>query len=137
MLPSDNFEIDLTIDFKYGNIGKQSYFFDGNKKNFIEQISLARTFCNVKDVNFMRKHNLAIGGSEDNAMIFDENKILNKNGFRCDLEPVKHKLLDCVGDMFTSGYYMKCKIEALKTGHTLNNQILKKLFSDKNNYEII
>ena len=137
LLPHNSFKIDLTIDFNYGGIGKQFYSFNGTQEDFIKEISQARTFCNIKDVEFMKKHNLARGGSEENAMVFDNNKILNKDGFRCDLEPVKHKLLDCVGDMFTSGYFIKGYIKASKTGHTMNNLILKKLFSDKENFEII
>ncbi len=137
LMPYDGYKIDLEVDFKYGGIGRQFYSFNGNQEDFINEISMARTFCNIKDVEFMKKHNLAKGGSEDNAMIFDENKIINKNGFRVNLEPVKHKLIDCVGDMFTSGYYMKCHIQASKTGHTIDNKILHRLFSDKSNYEII
>ena len=134
--PSNNYRIDLSIEFNYGNIGSQSFTFNGDQKEFMEVLSKARTFCNIKDVKFMQKHNLALGGSEDNAMIFDDTQILNKSGYRYDCEPVRHKLLDCVGDMFTSGYFMNCHIEASKTGHTLNNKILKKLFSSEDNYEI-
>lgn len=136
LLPYDGYKIDLKIDFNYGNIGEQSFVFNGNQNEFIEEISKARTFCNIKDVEFMKKHNLALGGSEDNAMVFDDNKILNKSGFRYSCEPARHKLLDCVGDMFTSGYFMKCSIEAYKSGHTMDNQILKKLFSSTDNYTI-
>lgn len=136
LIPYDEFKVDLAVDFKYGGIGRQFYSFDGNQKTFLKELSRARTFCNIKDIERMRKHGLARGGSYDNAMIFDENKILNEEGFRFNCEPVKHKILDCVGDMFTSGYFMKCHIIANKTGHTLNNKILRKLFSDKNNYEI-
>ena len=134
--PYDGYKINLKIDFNYGNIGEQLYTFNGNQNEFIEEISKARTFCNIKDVELMKKHNLALGGSEDNAMVFDDSKLLNKDGFRYDCEPARHKLLDCVGDMFTSGYFMKCLIETNKGGHTLNNLVLKKLFSDKSNYTI-
>ncbi|HSQ98050.1 MAG TPA: UDP-3-O-acyl-N-acetylglucosamine deacetylase [Rickettsiales bacterium] len=137
LLPCDEFKVDLAIDFNYGGIGRQVYSFDGNQKTFLEELSRARTFCNIKDIERMRKHGLARGGNYDNAMVFDNDKILNKDGFRMDCEPVKHKILDCVGDMFTSGYFMKCHIIANKTGHTLNNKVLKKLFSDKDNYDFI
>lgn len=136
LLPYDGYKIDLAIDFNYGNIGRQAFSFNGNQNEFIEEISKARTFCNIKDVEFMKKHNLALGGSEENAMVFDDNRILNKDGFRYDCEPARHKLLDCVGDMFTSGHFMKCAIEASKSGHTMNNQVLRKLFSDRGNYGI-
>lgn len=137
LIPFDGYKIDLTVDFKYGGIGRQSYSFNGDQESFIEEIAKARTFCNLKEVAFMKKRNLALGGSEKNAMIFNDKTILNQDGFRCDLEPVRHKLLDCIGDMYTSGYFMKCKIEALKTGHTMNNKLLYKLFSDTSNYDIV
>lgn len=136
LIPYNDFKIDLSIDFKYGGIGQQIYSFDGKQETFIQEIAQARTFCNIKDVKFMQKHGLARGGSYDNAMVFDNHKMLNQKGFRTECEPVKHKLLDCIGDMFSSGYFMKCHIISNKAGHTLNNQILKKLFSDESNYEI-
>jgi UDP-3-O-[3-hydroxymyristoyl] N-acetylglucosamine deacetylase len=136
LIPYNDFCIDLSVDFKYGSIGKQTYSFDGKQSTFLEEISRARTFGNIKDIRFMQRHGLARGGTYDSAMIFDENKILNKEGLRFEFEPVKHKLLDCIGDMFTSGYFMKCHIIGNKSGHSLNNRILRKLFADSNNYEI-
>ena len=135
--PYDDFKIDLTVDFNYGNIGKQNCIFNGNKEDFIENYSKAKTFCNIKDVELMQKHNLAKGGNENNAMVFDDTHLLNKDGFRYENEVVRHKLLDCIGDMFTSGYYIKGYIQSYKSGHTLDNKLLKKIFSDKNNYEIL
>lgn len=135
--PSDDFSIDMTVEFNYGNIGKQHYFFDGEKDNFIENISKARTFCNEKEIEFMRNNNLAKGGSFDNAMVFNDKGLLNESGFIYQDEVVKHKILDCVGDMFTAGYFMKGKITANKTGHTLNNRLLRELFKEKSNYQII
>ena len=137
LFPYDGYRIDLTVNFNYGNIGEQNSLFYGDKADFIKNFSKARTFCNIKDIVLMQKHNLARGGSEENSMIFDERKLVNKNGFKYENEVVKHKLLDCIGDMFTSGYYMKCFIHSNKSGHTMDYKILKKLFSDKNNYEII
>ena len=135
--PYNGFCIDMTVDFNYGNIGKQHYYFDGNKDNFIKDIAKARTFCNEQEIDFMKKNNLAKGGSLDNAMVFNEKGIINPDGFRCENEVVKHKILDCVGDMFTAGYFMLGKITANKTGHTLNNMLLKEIFKDKENYEMI
>ena len=137
LIPYNGFKINLKIDFNYGGIGKQNCIFLGDQQDFIENFSKARTFCNIKDVEIMQKHNLALGGNENNAMVFDNNKLLNNNGFIYSDEPVRHKLIDCIGDMFTCGYFLKCSIEASKTGHTLNNKILKKLFANKDNYELM
>jgi UDP-3-O-[3-hydroxymyristoyl] N-acetylglucosamine deacetylase len=135
--PADDYKIDIEVNFNYGGIGKQNYFFDGDKEKFIRDIALARTFCNFYEIKKIKKKGLAKGGSENNAMIYDDKQIINKNGLRCKDEVVKHKLLDCVGDMFMGGYNIKGHIESFKGGHTLHNQILKKIFVDKNNYEIV
>ena len=134
--PSNEYKINIAVEYSYGGIGKQTFEFNGDANNFANEIAKARTFCNEKEIEFMRQHGLALGGSLDNAMVFNENTILNESGFRCDSEVVKHKLLDCVGDMYTSGYFLKGKITANKPGHTLNNEILKAIFADKSNYVI-
>ncbi len=135
--PSDDFSIDMTVEFGYGNIGKQHYFFNGKQDEFIENISRARTFCNKEEIEFMKKNGLARGGNLDNAMVFDNKGLINENGFIYDNEVVRHKILDCVGDMFTAGYFMIGNVIANKTGHTLNNKLLKELFKDKDNYKIV
>jgi UDP-3-O-[3-hydroxymyristoyl] N-acetylglucosamine deacetylase len=134
--PNNNFSIDMSVEFNYGNIGKQQHYFNGNQEDFIENISKARTFCNEKEIEFMKQNNLAKGGSLDNAMVFNENSLINSSGFIYENEVVKHKILDCVGDLFTSGYFIKGKVIASKTGHTLNNKLLRELFKDKENYNI-
>ena len=136
LIPYDGFKIDINIDFNYGGIGSQTYHFDGKQETFLNEISQARTFCNYKDVEFMQKHGLALGGSLKNAMVFNDVELLNTEGYRLENEPVRHKLLDCIGDMFTSGYFMKCHIITNRGGHTLNNRILKELFKNKENFEI-
>ena len=85
----------------------------------------------------MRSIGLIKGGSLENAVVLDGENILNEGGFRMENECVKHKVLDCIGDMFTSGYHMLAEITADKTGHYHNNEVLKKLFANKENYEII
>lgn len=137
ILPAGNLSVDITIDFNYGKIGKQTCYFNGNKKKFIKDIAEARTFCNVKEVEYMHSIGLAKGGSEDCAMIFDDNGLINKDGFRLENEVAKHKLLDCLGDMYTSGYDIIGKIVSYKGGHTLNNLLLKKIFSDRENYKVV
>ncbi|MDR2760573.1 MAG: UDP-3-O-acyl-N-acetylglucosamine deacetylase [Rickettsiales bacterium] len=129
--PADNFSIDMTVDFPYGNIGRQRALWDGQSQMFS-----ARTFCNKKEIEYMQANGLARGGSLENAMVFDENGLMNAGGARMENEVANHKILDCVGDLFASGYYLRGKVEANKTGHGLNNNLLRKLFGDKNNYEV-
>jgi len=135
--PSKDYSINMEVDFPYGNIGKQVFKFSGKQEDFIKEVSKARTFCNEKEIEMMRKMGLARGGSLNNAMVFNEKGVLNEGGFRYDCEVARHKLLDCVGDMFTAGYFIQGKIKALKTGHGLNNKLLRKIFSSKENYEIV
>lgn len=125
--PSDEFSIDLTVDFPYGKIGKQQIKFTGDQEEFRRYFSIARTFCNEKEIEFMQKNGLAKGGTLDNAMVFNENGLVNRNGFRVENEVVRHKLLDLVGDLFTCGSFIKGKITAQKTGHGFNNQFLREL----------
>lgn len=136
ILPSEDFFIDININYNYGGIGKQNYHFSGDKNEFIEDISKARTFCNLKDVEYMYKIGLARGGNLDNSIVFDDNSLINNTGFRYENEVARHKILDCVGDIFTSGYNIKGGIYANRSGHSLNNQLLRKIFEDKNNYSI-
>jgi len=135
--PSEDYSINMEVNFPYGNIGKQTFSFSGKQEDFKKEVSKARTFCNEKEIEMMRKMGLARGGSLDNAMVFNEEGILNESGFRYDCEVARHKLLDCVGDMFTAGYFIQGEIEALKTGHKLNNMLLRKIFSSKENYKIV
>ncbi len=136
ILPSRHLSVDITVNFSYGKIGKQNYLFNGNKENFVKNIAEARTFCNMKEIEYMHSIGLAMGGSENCAMIFNEEGLINKDGFRIENEVAKHKLLDCLGDMYTSGYNIIGKIISYKGGHTLNNLLLKKIFSDEKNYKI-
>lgn len=135
--PSDNFSIDITVDYNYGKIGKQNYFFDGKKETFLDKIAMARTFCQKKEIEYMRANGLARGGNLENAMVFDDGGLINENGFRCENEVVKHKLLDCLGDMYTCGYNILGKITSFKGGHTLNNILLRKVFENRENFEIV
>lgn len=135
--PASGFSIDITVEFPYGNIGKQQAFFNGKRKEFAKEMVKARTFCNEKEVEYMRSIGLARGGSLENAMVFNENGLMNREGFRMENEVAKHKLLDCIGDMFTSGYNILGKITSYKGGHSMNNALLKAVFSDKDNYKIV
>lgn len=135
--PHKGFVIDMKVDFP--GVGKQDYIYDFEKSPFKENISRARTFCYEKEVEYLKSKGLALGGSLDNAVVLNESGVpINEEGFRYKNELVRHKVLDCVGDICLSGFHnMECYITAYKTGHKLNNLLLRKLFSDKNNYEII
>ena len=133
-------KLSLEIDFelKYENpiIGSQK-----NKVNIYEDdlndIFNSRTFCLYEDVEKIRKKGLAKGGNLDNAVVVKDDKVLNKDGLRNSLEFVNHKILDCVGDLYTSGYRMVASIKCSQGGHFMTNQLLKKVFENKDNFSII
>ena len=133
-------KLSLEIDFelKYQNpiIGTQK-----NKVNIYEHdlddIFNSRTFCLYEDVGKIREKGLAQGGSLDNAIVVKDDKVLNKDGLRNSLEFVNHKILDCVGDLYTSGYRMVASIKCSQGGHFMTNQLLKKVFENKDNFSII
>lgn len=134
--PSNNFSIDMKVQYSYGSIGEQHLLFSGQKDDFINEISKARTFCREKDIENMRNMGLIKGGSLDNSVVFDENRPINEAGLRYKDEVVRHKILDCVGDLYSCGFDIIGKIEAYKSGHTLDNQLVRKIFSDNYNYLI-
>ena len=130
--------VDIDFELKYQNqiIGNQR-----NKKNVYEddltEIFESRTFCLYEDIEKIKKNGLAKGGSLENAVVVQENKILNKGGLRNSKEFVNHKILDCIGDLFTSGYRIIGKATCVRGGHYLTNQLLRKVFSDNSNFSII
>ena len=137
IIPNHQFSIDFEIDFSSNLINKQScqlQLINGNYKN---DISSARTFGFEKDVDYLRANGLALGGSLDNAVVVGKNNILNKEGLRFKDEFVRHKILDSIGDLYLAGYPIQGYFYGSKSGHFLNNQLLRKLFSDKSNYQIV
>ena len=104
---------------------------------FAKKIAPCRTFCEKYQVDYLRSIGLIKGGSLDNAVVLDGENLLNPEGFRVDNECVNHKTLDAVGDMYTSGYPILGKLTAQKSGHYHNNELLKQLFADSSNYEIV
>lgn len=135
--PSDNLHICFDIDFPSKIVGHQNFDKDIDKDTFIKEIAPCRTFCEKYQVDYLQSIGLIKGGSLENAVVLDGEKILNPEGFRVKNECVNHKVMDCIGDLYTSGYYILAKVVANKSGHYHNNEILKKLFSSKDNYEII
>jgi UDP-3-O-[3-hydroxymyristoyl] N-acetylglucosamine deacetylase len=130
--------LDIDFELKYTNdlIGNQK-----NKINVYEddlnEIFDSRTFCLYEDIEAIKKIGLAKGGSLDNAIVVKGNSLLNKDGLRNSKEFVNHKILDCIGDLFTSGYRMIGSVKCSQGGHFLTNQILRKVFSDNENFSII
>ena len=130
--------LDIDFELKYKNqiIGNQR-----NKINVYEDnlrdIFNSRTFCLFEDIEAIKKNGLAKGGSLDNAIVVKGDDILNEDGLRNSKEFVNHKILDCIGDLYTSGYRMIANIVCSQGGHYLTNQLLKKTFENKDNFSIV
>ncbi len=137
IIPNSQFSIDFEIDFPSQIVSKQSCQLQLINGNYKTDISAARTFGFEKDVESLRSNGLALGGSLDNAVVVGENKILNKEGLRYSDEFVRHKILDSIGDLYLAGSPIIGYFYGNKSGHHLNNQLLRKLFSDQSNYEYI
>lgn len=137
IIPNKQFSIDFEIEFESDLINKQSCQLQLINGNYKSDISTARTFGFEKDVDYLRSNGLALGGSLDNAVVVGENNILNKEGLRFEDEFVRHKILDSIGDLYLAGNPMQGYFYGNKSGHYLNNQLLRKLFSDKSNFDLI
>jgi len=137
IVPNNQFSIDFEIDFPSKIVSKQSCQLQLINGNYKTDIAAARTFGFEKDVKYLRSNGLALGGSLDNAVDVGENEILNKDGLRYTDEFVRHKILDSIGDLYLAGSPIIGYFYGNKSGHYLNNQLLRKLFSDKSNYEYI
>ena len=137
IVPNNQFSIDFEIDFPSKIVSKQSCQLQLINGNYKTDIAAARTFGFEKDVKYLRSNGLALGGSLDNAVVVGENEILNKDGLRYTDEFVRHKILDSIGDLYLAGSPIIGYFYGNKSGHYLNNQLLRKLFSDKSNYEYI
>ena len=131
-----NLEIDFELKYKNKIIGNQR-----NKVKVYEDdltdVYNSRTYCLYEDIELIRKNGLAKGGSLDNAVVVKDNEILNPEGLRNDKEFVNHKILDCIGDLYTSGYRIVASIKCSQGGHYLTNQLLRKLFANKDNFSIL
>ena len=130
--------LDIDFELKYKNpiIGNQT-----NKVKIFEDdltdIYNSRTYCLFEDIELIKKNGLAKGGSLQNAIVVKDNEILNPEGLRNDKEFVNHKILDCIGDLYTTGYRVIAKIKCSQGGHYLTNQLLRKVFENKDNFSIL
>ena len=130
--------LDIDFELKYNNdiIGNQRNKFKVYEDDLTDVYN-SRTFCLFEDIEFIKKNGLAKGGSLDNAIVVKDKEILNQDGLRNDKEFVNHKILDCIGDLYTSGYRIIGNVKCSQGGHYLTNQLLRKVFVDKNNFSLI
>jgi len=137
--PYDGFKIDFEIEFDHPIISKskQRISLDVTADSFLKQISRARTFGFMRDIEYLRNNNLALGGSMDNAIVLDEYRVLNPDGLRYDDEFVKHKILDAVGDLYMAGTPLLAEFAAFKSGHDLNNKVLVELMKHQDCWEYV
>mgnify|MGYP000182552504 FL=1 len=130
-----NLLIDFEIKYKNSLIGTQRNLVDVYNSNLTE-IFDSRTFCLFEDVKKLQSMGFALGGSLDNAIVVKDNEVLNKDGLRNEKEFVNHKILDCIGDLFLSGYKVVGKIVCSQGGHKLTNDLLRKVYEDKSNFSL-
>lgn len=137
--PFDGYKLNFQIDFAHVavNATGQEFEFDFAQNSYEKDISRARTFCFTKDVEMMRANGLALGGGLDNAIVIDDYKVINAGGLRYSDEFVKHKILDAMGDLHLVGHPLLTSYKAFRSGHALNNQLLRKLLSQEGAYEFI
>lgn len=138
IIPGEGFTMDLTIDFNHPAMDRelQHFTLDFSGRSFVKELSRARTFCFMRDVEYMHSHNLALGGSLENAVVLDDYRVINPDGLRYPNEFVKHKMLDAVGDLYMCGHSILGSFRAYKTGHKLNNMLLRAVLADAANYEL-
>ncbi|MFB1015429.1 MAG: UDP-3-O-[3-hydroxymyristoyl] N-acetylglucosamine deacetylase [Alteromonadaceae bacterium] len=139
LLPYEGFRVNFAIEFNHPVITDtcQTMQMDFSTCSFIKEISRARTFGFMKDIEYLRSQDLALGGSLENAIVLDEYRMLNKNELRYEDEFVKHKILDAIGDLYMGGVSILGELNAFKSGHALNNLLLREVFKQKESWEYI
>ena len=137
--PFNGFKVDFTIEFNHPVISDdvQHVVVDFSSLSYVKEVSRARTFGFLSDYELIRKQNLALGASLDNAVVLDEYKILNQDGLRYKDEFVRHKILDVIGDLYLMGHSVIGKFKGYKSGHMMNSLLLTKLLADQDAYEIV
>jgi UDP-3-O-[3-hydroxymyristoyl] N-acetylglucosamine deacetylase len=137
--PYHGYRLSFEIDFRHPAVDStgQRVVFDLGADNYSRDIARARTFGFTKDVEMMRSNGLALGGGLDNAIVMDDYKVLNSDGLRYDDEFVKHKILDAIGDLYCVGRPLLAAYSAFRSGHAMNNKLLRALLLDARNYEIV
>ena len=137
--PYEGYKLSFEIDFDHPAVDStgQQVEFDMGSGSYMRDIARARTFGFTKDVEMMRANGLAMGGGLDNAIVMDDYKVLNSDGLRYNDEFVKHKILDAMGDLHLLGKPLLAAYSAFRSGHALNNKLLRELLSQKDAYEIV
>ena len=137
--PFNGFKVGFTIQFSHPAFTAKNCQaeIDFSTTSFVKEVSRARTFGFMRDVELLRQNNLILGGSLDNAVVVDEYRILNEDGLRYEDECVKHKILDAIGDLYLLGHSLIGSFKGYKSGHELNNRLLKKLLATKTAWELV
>jgi|SRR5690554_600939 len=138
-LPFNGFKVSFEIEFDHPVFrGRtQTASIDFSSTSFVKEVARARTFGFMRDIEYLRSQNLALGGSVNNAIVVDEFRILNEDGLRYEDEFVKHKMLDAIGDLYLLGFSLIGEFVGHKSGHALNNQLLRELMADEDAWEIV
>ena len=137
LTPFNGFKVNFEIAFNHPVFNKlrQDATIDFSSTSFLKEVSRARTFCFLRDVEALRARNLTLGGSMDNAIVLDDFRILNEDGLRYSNEFVIHKILDAIGDAYLLGHTLLGSLSAYKSGHDLNNKLLRKMLADEDAWE--
>jgi UDP-3-O-[3-hydroxymyristoyl] N-acetylglucosamine deacetylase len=137
--PYEGFKVGFTIEFDHPlfRSSTQTAELDFSSTSFVKEVSRARTFGFMKDIETLRQRNLALGGSLDNAVVVDDYRIVNEDGLRYDDEFVKHKMLDAIGDLYLLGHSLIGAFSGYKSGHALNNQLLRALLAEESAWEAV
>ena len=137
--PFDGFKVSFAIEFNHPFFQQSSKRaeIDFSTTSFVKEVSRARTFGFMRDVELLREKNLALGGSLDNAIVVDDYRVLNEDGLRYEDEFVKHKILDAIGDLYLLGHSLIGSFHGHKSGHELNNRLLRKLLENKHAWELV
>lgn len=137
--PFDGFKVGFTIQFQHPAFHAKNCEaeIDFSTTSFVKEISRARTFGFMREVEVLRQNNLALGGSLDNAVVVDDYRVLNEDGLRYEDECVKHKILDAIGDLYLLGHSLIGSFKGYKSGHELNNRLLRKLVETQSAWELV
>ncbi len=137
--PFNGFKVGFGIEFNHPAFSEKNCNaeIDFSTTSFVKEVSRARTFGFMRDVELLRENNLALGGSMDNAVVVDDYRVLNDDGLRYEDECVKHKILDAIGDLYLLGHSLIGAFHGHKSGHELNNRLLKKLLATEDAWELV
>ncbi len=139
LVPFNGFKVNFEVNFNHPVFNKLSQHatIDFSSTSFLKEVSRARTFCFLRDVEALRERNLTLGGSMDNAIVLDDYRILNEDGLRYANEFVIHKILDAIGDCYLLGHGLIGELRAYKSGHELNNRLIRAMLADESSFEVV